>query len=384
MQLLQESEERFRLLYQNSPLGYQSLDENGCFLEVNQAWLKLLGYQKKEVTGKYFADFLIPEQKPLFPKRFSHFKAVGKVFAVQFTMIRKDKIPIEVEIDGRISYDENNNFKHTNCVIRDITAKKQAQEQQIKLVEQLQAKNQELEDIIHIINHDLRTPFVTIRGFSRLLTESCRQIQSALAEHDVPDKLKKELSPLLEDDIPEATYLINKGVSKLSSMLEGMVRIAKLGTSATEMVKLDMNDLLTEVVETLTFNAKEMGAKIEFDKLPQCYGDKLQIEALFSNLVSNALKFLNPARSGIVKISGRKEKGASIYCVQDNGIGIEPENLDGIFEMFYRVNTESEQSQGVGLSIVRQVIHRHNGRVWVESEPGKGSRFFVSLPSVKT
>lgn len=383
VQLLQENEQRFRLLYKNSPLSYQSLDENGRLLEVNPAWLELFKYEKKEVIGKSFADFLIPGQQSLFRKRFSRFKTVGKVFAVQFTMLRKDKTCIEVEIDGRIAYDENHKFMQTHCVIRDITARKQAQQQQAKFVEQLKAKNQELEDIIHIINHDLNTPLVTIQGFSDLLVSSCQEIQSELAQKDVPVKLKKKLTPLLQEDVPEATHLINKSVSKLRSMLEGMVRIAKLGASAAEIAKLDMNTLLKDVIETLTFNAKKTGAKIELDKLPQCYGDKVQIEALFSNLVSNALKFLDPARPGIVRISGQQKKGSSVYCVQDNGIGIEPENLEKIFEIFYRVNTEFEQSQGIGLSVVRQVVLRHNGKAWAESKPGKGSRFFVSLPSAK-
>jgi PAS domain S-box-containing protein len=381
MQLLQESEQRFRLLYKNSPLAYHSLDENGILLEVNPTWLELLGYQKKEVIGKSFADFLIPEQQPVFQKKFANFKAVGKVFAVQFTMLREDKTRVDVEIDGRVAYDENHKFKQTHCVIRDITARKQAQLQQEKFVEQLKAKNQELEDIIHIINHDLNTPIVTIQGFSDLLVSNCQQILSELAKNDVPDNLKNKLTPLLKEDIPEATHLINKSVSKLRAMLEGMVRIARLGASAAEMDKLDMNSLLKDVVDTLTFNAKKTGAKIEIDNLPQCYGDKVQIEALFSNLVSNALKFLDPSRPGIITISGQQDNGSSVYCVQDNGIGIEPENLENIFEIFYRVNPDFEQSQGIGLSIVRQVVLRHNGKAWAQSQPGKGSRFFVSLPT---
>ena len=384
VQLLQESEQRFRLLYENSPLGYQSLDENGLLIEVNTAWLELLGYEKEDVIGKSFADFLIPEQKPTFNEKFSNFKAVGKVFAIHFTMLKKDKTHVEVEIDGRIAYDENHKFKQTHCVVRDITARKQTQQQQAKFVEQLKAKNQELEDIIHIINHDLNSPLVTIQGFSDLLVSSCEQIQSELEKNNVPKKLKNKLSSLFREDVLEAVHLINKSALKLRSMLEGMVRIAKLGASAVEMTELDMNTLLKDVVETLTFNAKKAGAKIEIDKLPQCYGDKVQIEALFSNLVSNALKFLDPTRPGIIKISATQKKGSSVYCVQDNGIGIEPENLEKIFEIFYRINPDSEQSQGIGLSTVRQVVLRHDGKAWAESKPGKGSKFFVSLPSAKS
>jgi PAS domain S-box-containing protein len=127
--MLRHSEERFRLLYERSPLGYQSLDENGCLIEINPAWLELLGYSYDEVIGRWFGDFLVPFDKGLFRERFPRFKAAGETRGVQFEMMRKDGSSLIVEIDGKIGYDEQGNFKQTHCVLHDITARKRAEEQ---------------------------------------------------------------------------------------------------------------------------------------------------------------------------------------------------------------------------------------------------------------
>ena len=126
--LLKESEQRFRLLYEYAPLGYQSLDENGCFLEVNKAWLDNLGYSHEEVIGKWFGDFLAPGYQDHFKINFPKFKEAGEIRGVEFDMLRKDGSPIRVAFDGRIGRDEQGRFKQTHCILHDITERKRAEE----------------------------------------------------------------------------------------------------------------------------------------------------------------------------------------------------------------------------------------------------------------
>jgi len=125
---LRESEQRFRLLYERSPLAYQSLDEEGRFLEVNDAWLEMLGYNRKEVIGRWFGGLLTPEYVERFNENFPRFKAMGDVSGVQFEMIRKDGRRVTIEADGRIGYDDDGNFQQTHCILRDVTERKQAKE----------------------------------------------------------------------------------------------------------------------------------------------------------------------------------------------------------------------------------------------------------------
>jgi len=124
---LRESEQRFRLLYEQSPLGYQSLDGRGRFIEVNEAWLKTLGYTRREVIGRSFGDFLPSEYAERFKERLRRFKAMGDVSNVQFEMVRKNGSQIAVEIDGRIGYDQEGNFLQTHCILRDVTERRQAE-----------------------------------------------------------------------------------------------------------------------------------------------------------------------------------------------------------------------------------------------------------------
>ena len=126
--LLRESEERFRLLYENAPLGYQSLDENGHFLEVNQAWLDTLGYDREEVIGRWFGDFLAPGYQDHFKINFPKFKAAGEIHWVEFEMLRKDGSQISVAFDGQIGRDEQGRFRQTHCILHDISEIKRSQD----------------------------------------------------------------------------------------------------------------------------------------------------------------------------------------------------------------------------------------------------------------
>ncbi len=124
---LSEREEKFHLFYEQSPLGYQSLDREGRFLDVNPAWLEMMGYERKEVIGRWFGDFLSPDSKEVFKQKFPKFIAAGLIHSVQFEIVQKDDNRIAVEIDGRIGYDKDGNFVRTHCVVQDITERKKAE-----------------------------------------------------------------------------------------------------------------------------------------------------------------------------------------------------------------------------------------------------------------
>ena len=125
----------------------------------------------------------------------------------------------------------------------------------------------------------------------------------------------------------------------------------------------------------------EAGVSINVEPLPDCIGDEQQINQVFSNLLANAINYLDGARSGIITVTGWLTEGNFVYCVKDNGIGIEKHNLADIFKMYYLIDPEKSQGEGLGLAIVRRIVNRHNGKVWAESLPGEGSRFYVALPA---
>lgn len=158
---LRRSEERFRTLYERMPLGYQSLDANGCFVDINQAWLDALGYQREEVIGRWFGDFLVSEQKPLFSERFPKFKELGEVHNIEFEMLCKDGSHTFVSFDGRIGYDQHMQFKQTHCILTDITERKRAEEALRTSEAKYRALVENLPDVIMRFDRSCRHLFVS-------------------------------------------------------------------------------------------------------------------------------------------------------------------------------------------------------------------------------
>ena len=259
-------------------------------------------------------------------------------------------------------------------------ARKQAEQERERLNAELARKNKELEQIVYVTSHDLRSPLVNVQGFSKELDYSLKELASAINSEGVPMDVRDKIASILEEEIPEAMQYIQASISKMDSLLSGLLRLSRLGRAAIKTKKLDMNNLIADVASTFEFQIKEADVTLTISELLPCKGDATQINQVFSNLLGNALKFLDPARPGIIRISGYKEKEQSVYCVEDNGIGIAHEHQEKMFEIFHKLEPAVD-GQGLGLTIVSRILDRHTGNVWVESEPGKGSKFFVSLPN---
>ena len=249
------------------------------------------------------------------------------------------------------------------------------------MIDELTYKNKEMEQIIYVASHDLRSPLLNIQGFSKELQKSLEQMHTILHKSNVSDEIMEEFAEPLEEDIPDALRFILTSSSRMDKLLSGILRLSRMGRLALNIKQLDMNKLISEIIESHGYKIKEANVKLQIDELPACRGDDVQINQVFSNLLDNALKYLDSNREGKVRISGNKEDGHVVYCLEDNGIGIAVRHQDNIFEMFHRLDPgDSVVGEGLGLSIVHRILDRHGGKIWVESEPGKGSKFFVSLP----
>ena len=169
--------------------------------------------------------------------------------------------------------------------------------------------------------------------------------------------------------------------SKIDALITGLLRLSRLGRAALDIEKLDVKRIVDDVLGAFEYHIKEKGIKLEVKDLPDCQGDETQINQVFSNLIDNAIKFSDPGRPGTIKVSGVKEAERAIYCVEDNGKGIGEKNRERVFEIFYRQDPGAAPGEGLGLTIIRRILERHRGKVWVESESGRGSKFFFSLPA---
>jgi signal transduction histidine kinase len=187
----------------------------------------------------------------------------------------------------------------------------------------------------------------------------------------------------VEVAIPQALRFIKAGISKMDSLLSGFLGFSRLGRVSLSIGPIDMNSLIAEVVQPMRFQLDQAKVDLRIENLPPCMGDITHTGQIFSNLFDNALKYRDPARPLQVAVTGRVEGGDAIYAVADNGIGIAPEHQAKIFEIFHRLNPDATTGEGLGLTIAQRILERQNGKIWVESQEGVGSTFFVSLPARK-
>lgn len=264
---------------------------------------------------------------------------------------------------------------------REMFERNKSEEELARLNDQLASKNRELEQIVYVTSHDLRSPLVNINGFSREIATSLDDLKSLLLRRESSPELKEKIHNIIEKDIPESLKFIVTSSSKMDSLLSGLLRLSRLGRAELKCEGLNMNKLMSDIVSSFEFQAKESGIKIDISILPSCNGDESQINQVFFNLIGNAVKYLSPERQGVVKVSGYSEDGQSVYCVEDNGIGIAPEHQEKIFEIFYQLEPGQSAGEGLGLTIVKRILEKHNGKIWLESEKGRGSRVYVHLPA---
>ena len=164
-------------------------------------------------------------------------------------------------------------------------------------------------------------------------------------------------------------------------LLDGLLKVSRIGSQHIDIKPLDMNKMMQHIIDTFAFQISDADAEVSMARLPDCLGDSEQVNQVFSNILGNALKYLDPERRGSIKISGEAYEKESIYCIEDNGIGIHPDHQYKIFQLFHRLNPDDgTDGQGLGLTITKRALGRNGGCIWAESEPGKGSKFFVSLP----
>jgi len=261
-----------------------------------------------------------------------------------------------------------------------ILHRKKTEQDMANLHRTLLEQNQELETIVSVASHNLRSPLVNIQGFSKELAHSRRQLQGLLESHKLAPSVKQEVTAILEGDISESLHYIQSGAKKMESLLHGLLRFSKLGRLTLKFEDLNMNAMIAGIIMGMEYQLKEKGIALQIEDLPNCTGDATLVNQLFFNLIDNAQKYVSPGRSGMIRITGVRENGYAKYGVEDNGIGIREDHQERIFQMFHRLNPSSEGGQGLGLTIVRRIVERHKGRLTIQSHIDRGTTFTVFLP----
>lgn len=252
------------------------------------------------------------------------------------------------------------------------------------LADTLVQKDRENEMFVYSVSHDLRSPLVNLQGFSQELALICRDLRQLLAQAEVPAAVRERGTVLLDRDVGESIQFIQTAVRRLATIIDALLRLSRIGRVVYEWQQVDVRSVVERVVGALGNTIAQKGAKVVIGELPPVWGDLSALEQIFANLLGNALNYLDPARPGILEISCQNAQANDewrTYYVKDNGLGIDAEHLPKIFLTFQRLHPEVAPGEGIGLPLVRRVVERHGGRIWVESAVGRGSTFFVRLPA---
>ena len=351
------------------------VDKNGKIIQVNQALADECGLPPDQLIGTSFfsnaSDAVTQRRREL----------VDYVLSSG----RSERIGVKdhdryLEYSAFPTAEQQTSEFMVVLFIRDITQHQEIMEEHEQNRRILKEANAELEGIIRIASHDLKTPLVTINGFAGELSRSCHQLVSLLAQCDKLNPIRAQVQDIVEKDIQVDIDLIKAGTGKIESLVSSLLKLAKIGYIVPQTEVVEMNGLIDEILKSMAYQIKDTNVQFDVEPLCDCLGDESMINQVMTNLISNAIKYRHPDRPGQINISCRKQGDHCVYCVADNGIGVAQSHQEKIFELFYRLNPETADGQGLGLSIVRGILARHNGRIWLESEPDKGSRFYVTFP----
>lgn len=379
-----DSAERLRAILETAVEGIITIDERGIVESMNPAAEETFGYRADEVIGRNVSMLMPSPYCEAHDEYLANYLHTGqaRIIGIGREVVGQRKDGTVFPMDLAVSEVRLSDRRLFTGFVRDITERKKSEARLAELAQTLVEKNKELETIVYVASHDLRSPLVNIQGFSQELARACNRLQARLKSADsAPGSSDAELNQLLGEDIPEALEFIQAGVAKIDALLAGFLRYSRLGRAALKLEPLNMNSMLEAIAKAMEFQVQQAGAQLRIGPLPLCVGDATQINQVFSNLLDNALKYRHSRRPGMIEVSGQVESGRAVYTVRDDGIGIAPEHQGKIFEIFHRLNPAVGEGEGLGLTIAQRILERHNGRIWVESRPGQGSTFFISLPA---
>lgn len=255
----------------------------------------------------------------------------------------------------------------------------------------LKRVNNDMEQFVYAASHDLRSPLVNMSGLTRKLDTSFQKVSEQITGNgnDNGDGGSVEaygaLQGVLEHDIPKLIFRLHRSISKFGSIIDGLLHYSRTGREKYHLRDIDMAQEVAKVVELCAGTIEEKGVQIYVDDLPNAHGDTDAINKVLSNLVGNALQYLDPDRDGELVIEGKAlDDGMCMYFVRDNGVGIREGDVDQVFKIFERLNSVDSEGDGLGLAIVKKIVERHGGEISVESHWGEGSTFWFTLPAAFT
>ncbi len=359
---LSASEALYRQTFELATAGIAHVDLSGRFMKVNRRLCEILGYGEQELIGRPVKEISHPEDRNLTDSQRMRVRS-GEKPSVRFEKryLRKSGAIVWVDLSVALACDASGAPQYEIALFDDITERKKAEAALREAHEELKRSNAELEQFAYVASHDLQEPLRMVSSYTQLLM--------------------RRYGDKLDGDAKEFTAFIVDGATRMKQLIEDLLAYSRVGTRDKNFKPVDAESSLKRALTNLRAAIQDSGATVTQDKLPTIPCDEVQLAQLFQNLIGNALKFRKPDVAPAVHV-GAAEQGAEWeFMVRDNGIGIEPQYFERIFMVFQRLHDKGEYpGTGIGLAIVKKVVERHGGRIWVQSQPGAGTTFHFTMP----
>ncbi len=337
------------------------LDSNGIVASWNKGAEQIKGYSRDEIVGRHFSVFYPaedrtrgkPERELVIAARDGRFEDEGK-------RVRKDGSEFWANVVLSAVRDRTDALVGFVKVTRDLTEERAARERALTNAQALEAVNAELEAFTYSVSHDLRAPIRQIEGFSKILEEH----------------LGKSLDPQVEHYLRR----IQDGSQQMGRLVDDLLHLAQLGRQHAKPRLTSLDSLIDEVLTNLRAEIMERDVKCRVGALPTVVCDPGLMKVVFTNLVSNAVKYTRRREKAVIEIGHVVKDGEPVIYVRDNGVGFDMKYADKLFGVFQRLHRAEEfEGAGVGLATVSRIIRKHNGTIWAEAAPDQGATFFFTL-----
>lgn len=350
---LKESEEKFQKVFQANAAGIAITRlPSSQYMDVNESFIQLVGYTKEELIGHTSLELGLIVNIEQREEVLNHIKEHGYARNFEVTIRHKSGKILEVLSSAETILINGENY--TINIIFDITERKHAEQQ-------LKAVNKELESFSYSVSHDLRSPLRAINGYAQIL--------------------KEEYSMLLDEQGKRFLEMIRSNAVRMANLIDNLLEFSRLGRTEIRKTKTDMNFLVQSVLSEI--NKSVHHAEVRIDQLPSALVAPELLYHVWSNLISNAIKYSSQKQNPVVEITSESNDKEVIFMINDNGAGFDERYSDKLFGVFQRLHNHTEfEGTGVGLAIVERIVTRHGGRVWAEGVVNQGAKFYFSIPQV--
>lgn len=343
------------IVVESAPIAMLMTDRQLKIVLVNRKTQELFGYSRQELVGRDLALLVPAGIRPDLPEA-ADFSLDPEAFFVGGGggLFGRHQDGTEIPVEVGLNYLETAGAFYVIAAIADIT-------QQMKARDELRRSNAELEQFAYVASHDLQEPLRMVASYTELLAQ--------------------RFAGKLDEKGDKYIHYASDGAKRMQQLVSDLLAYSRVGLQGKSFVPVDSGLTLRRVLEGLGRQLREAGATVEPAEMPRVMADPTQLHQLFQNLISNGIKFRRAEAAPRIAIRAAEQGQLWEFAVEDNGIGIDPQYRDRIFQMFQRLHARGQFSgNGIGLAIVKRIVERHGGTIRLDSEIGRGTTFYFTLP----